>query len=116
MRVPLLWMDAVGLGVFAVLGTQKSLALGAPVVVAIGMGMLTASFGSLLRDTLLKRDVVLLEPDIYVTAALLGAVCYVTLELLQIEQDIALWLSVIAAFSLRAAAIRFSLQLPKYKG
>ena len=114
LRGPLLWVDALGLALFAVLGTQKALQFEAPVIVAVGMGMMTASFGSLLRDTLLKRTVVLLEPDIYVTAALLGALCYVVLERLQLGQDLALWLSVLAAFALRAAAILFSLRLPKY--
>jgi len=114
LRGPLLWVDALGMALFAVLGTQKALAFDVPVIVAIGMGMMTASFGSLLRDTLLKRTVVLLEPDIYVTAALLGALCYVALDYLAVAEDLALWLSVFAAFALRAAAIIFSLRLPKY--
>ncbi len=79
LRVPLLWMDAMGLAVFCVLGTQKAPAFDMPIIVAIGMGMMTASFGSLIRDTLLQRSAVLLEPDIYVTAALLNAGSYVVL-------------------------------------
>ena len=114
LRVPLLWVDALGMALFAVLGTQKALQFDVPTIVAVGMGMMTASFGSLIRDTLLKRTVVLLEPDIYVTAALLGAVCYVLLDALKLGEDIALWVSVFAAFSLRAAAMMFSLRLPKY--
>ena len=114
LRVPLLWVDALGMALFAVLGTQKALQFEVPTIVAVGMGMMTASFGSLIRDTLLKRTVVLLEPDIYVTAALLGAVCYVALDRLNFSEDISLWVSVFAAFSLRAAAMLFSLRLPKY--
>ena len=114
LRVPLLWVDALGMALFAVLGTQKALQFEVPTIVAVGMGMMTASFGSLIRDTLLKRTVVLLEPDIYVTAALLGAVCYVLLDSLKLGEDIVLWVSVFAAFSLRAAAMMFSLRLPKY--
>ncbi|MEM1114051.1 MAG: trimeric intracellular cation channel family protein [Pseudomonadota bacterium] len=112
---PLLWVDAMGLSLFAVLGTQKALAFGVPAVVAIGMGMMTASFGSLIRDTLLKRTVVLLEPDIYVTAALLGALSFAVLPQLAISEEISLWIALLAAFSLRAAAIIFSLRLPKYR-
>jgi len=115
LRAVLLWADALGLALFSVLGTQKALAWDAPLLVAIGMGMMTATFGSLIRDGLLGRPPVLLEPDIYVTAAALGAVSYVLLIGQEWGQGIALPLAVAAAFMLRAAAIVFDLRLPKYQ-
>tara|TARA_R110000772_G_scaffold223149_1_gene333606 strand:+ start:80280 stop:80897 length:618 start_codon:yes stop_codon:yes gene_type:complete len=114
LRRVLLWADALGLALFSVLGTQKALAFDAPLLVAIGMGMMTATFGSLIRDGLLGRPPVLLEPDIYVTAAALGAVSYVALESQPWAREVALPLAVAAAFSLRVAAILFDLRLPKY--
>lgn len=115
LRSVLLWADALGLALFSVLGTQKALAWDAPLLVAIGMGMMTATFGSLIRDGLLGRPPVLLEPDIYVTAAALGAVSYVVLMGQNWGQEIALPLAVAAAFALRGAAILFDLRLPKYQ-
>lgn len=115
LRSVLLWADALGLALFSVLGTQKALAWDAPLLVAIGMGMMTATFGSLIRDGLLGRPPVLLEPDIYVTAAALGAVSYVLLIAQNWGQEIALPLAVAAAFALRGAAILFDLRLPKYQ-
>tara|TARA_R100000005_G_scaffold26336_1_gene11697 strand:- start:34965 stop:35591 length:627 start_codon:yes stop_codon:yes gene_type:complete len=115
LRRVLLWADALGLALFSVLGTQKALAFDAPLLVAIGMGMMTATFGSLIRDGLLGRPPVLLEPDIYVTAAALGAVSYVVLNAQPWGQQIALPAAVAAAFALRAAAILFDLRLPKYQ-
>ncbi|MEQ9462991.1 MAG: trimeric intracellular cation channel family protein [Haliea sp.] len=115
LRKLLLWADALGLALFSVLGTQKALAWDAPLLVAIGMGMMTATFGSLIRDGLLGRPPVLLEPDIYVTAAALGAVSYVALASLGWSQEAALPIAVAAAFALRSAAILFDLRLPKYQ-
>jgi uncharacterized membrane protein YeiH len=115
LRTVLLWADAVGLALFSVLGTQKALAWDAPLLVAIGMGMMTATFGSLIRDGLLGRPPVLLEPDIYVTAAALGAVSYVLFIGQDWGQAVALPLAVAAAFALRGAAILFDLRLPKYR-
>lgn len=115
LRTVLLWADAVGLALFSVLGTQKALAWDAPLLVAIGMGMMTATFGSLIRDGLLGRPPVLLEPDIYVTAAALGAVSYVLFIGQDWGQAVALPLAVVAAFALRGAAILFDLRLPKYR-
>ena len=115
LRTVLLWADALGLALFSVLGTQKALAWDAPLLVAIGMGMMTATFGSLIRDGLLGRPPVLLEPDIYVTAAALGAVSYVVFIGQDWGRAVALPLAVAAAFALRGAAILFDLRLPKYR-
>ncbi len=112
----LLWADALGLALFSVLGTIKALDYNAPFIVAIVMGMMTASFGSLIRDGLLGRPPVLLEPNIYVTAALVGAVGYTVLQSYTVTQDYAMPVAVAAAFLLRALAILYDLRLPKYRG
>ncbi|MEP0202956.1 MAG: trimeric intracellular cation channel family protein [Halioglobus sp.] len=112
---PLLWADAMGLALFCVLGTMKALDWGAPVIVSVGMGMMTASFGSLIRDGLLGQPPVLLEPNIYVTAALLGALSFVVLDSFPATAGLALPIAVAAAFTLRAAAILRGLRLPKYQ-
>jgi uncharacterized membrane protein YeiH len=116
LRVVLLWADALGLALFCVLGTMKALDWNAPALVAIGMGMMTASFGSLMRDTLLGRSPVLLEPEIYVTAALLGAGSYIALNAMAFTQAYAMYIAMALAFSLRAAALLFDLRLPKHSG
>jgi uncharacterized membrane protein YeiH len=79
------------------------------------MGMMTASFGSLIRDSLLGREPVLLGPDIYVTAALLGAVSYVVLAAQVATAPFAMPIAIALAFALRAAALLMNLQLPKYR-
>ncbi|GAB3275879.1 trimeric intracellular cation channel family protein [Parahaliea aestuarii] len=114
-RRVLLWADAVGLALFCVLGTQKALAWNAPAIVAIGMGMMTASFGSLIRDSLLNRPPVLLGPEIYVTAALLGSASFTLLAQWPQTATVALPLSMAAAFLLRAGALLFDWRLPKYR-
>jgi uncharacterized membrane protein YeiH len=114
LRKLLLWADALGLSLFSVLGTMKALEWQAPLIVAVIMGMMTASFGSLMRDVLLGRPPVLLEPNIYVTAALLGAGGYTLLQFFPVTQMFAMPLAMAAAFTLRALAIVFDLRLPKY--
>lgn len=115
LRKLLLWADAIGLALFSVLGCIKSLEFNVAPVVAVVLGMMTATFGSLLRDTLLNRRPVLLEPEIYVTAACLGAVGYVTMASVGIDSALAMVLAMSLAFALRAAAIMFDLRLPRYR-
>jgi uncharacterized membrane protein YeiH len=110
----LLWPDALGLALFSVLGTMKALEWDAPLIVAVVMGMMTASFGSLMRDGLLGRPPVLLEPNIYVTAALVGAGGYTLLQASPLTQPFAMAGAMAAAFTLRALAILYDLRLPKY--
>lgn len=112
----LLWADAVGMALFSVLGAAKAVQLGAPDIVAVGMGVMTATFGSMIRDTLLNQEPVLLGPEIYVTAALLGASAYTVLIKFAATAAFALPLAIAAAFTLRACAIVFDLRLPKYGG
>ena len=114
LRRLLLWADALGLALFSVLGTIKALQWDAPFIVAVVMGMMTASFGSLIRDSLLGRPPVLLEPNIYVTAALLGAGGYTVLQSFPATAPLAMPVAMAAAFALRALAIIFDLRLPKY--
>ena len=114
LRTLLLWADALGLALFSVLGTMKAIEWQAPLVVAVVMGMMTASFGSLIRDGLLGRPPVLLEPDIYVTAALVGAGGYIVLQSFEPTQSLAMPLAMASAFLLRGFAIIYDLRLPKY--
>ena len=110
----LVWADAVGVALFCVLGTIKAQQWGAPPVVSVVMGMMTATFGSIIRDTLLNQEPVLLGPEIYVSAALLGSASYLALQAVPATATLAMPLAVTLAFSLRASAILFDLRLPKY--
>lgn len=72
-KQPVLVFDAIGLGFFAVTGAQKALLLSGNVEVAIVLGVATAVGGGLLRDVVLNRVPVVLQREIYASAALLGA-------------------------------------------
>jgi uncharacterized membrane protein YeiH len=112
----LIWADALGLSLFCVLGCAKALQLGAPEVVAVVMGVMSASFGGLLRDTILGRGSVMLAREIYVTAALVGAASYAALmHFVPLDPSLCLVLAMVPAFTLRAGAILGGWNLPGYR-
>jgi uncharacterized membrane protein YeiH len=111
----LLWFDAVGLGAYSVLGAAKALGAGVPPLVAVAMGVLTASFGGIVRDLLAGVPSILLRREIYVSAAALGAGTYVGLTLLGLSLWPAAIVGAAAGFGLRAIAIRTGLALPGYR-
>jgi uncharacterized membrane protein YeiH len=110
---PLRWADAIGLSVFAVAGAAKAAGLGHGVVISLIMGVMTASAGGLLRDVIANHDPLLLQEDVYATAALAGASAYAAMHFTGAPETAAFAVGLAAAFLIRAAAIRFGLHLPK---
>ena len=60
----LLWLDAVGLAAFSVMGADRGLTITGSPVIAIVTGVLTAAFGGILRELLTGEPSVLLKPEI----------------------------------------------------
>lgn len=113
--VALLWADAVGLGLFAVLGAEKAMRVGAAPWVAILMGAITATAGGMLRDIICAETPLVLRKEIYVTAAALGAGCAALLLHIDVERTIALSCGIAIGFGVRAAAILGGWSLPSYR-
>ncbi|MBC7520965.1 MAG: TRIC cation channel family protein, partial [Sandarakinorhabdus sp.] len=111
----LLWFDAVGMAAYAVIGAAKALSFGVPPLPAIVMGVLTASFGGVIRDVLAGEPSVLMRREIYVSAAALGASIYVGLTEFGVGTWLAGGIGLVAGFGLRALAIGRGLALPAYR-
>lgn len=112
----LLWADAVGLALYAVLGAETALIAGAHPWAAVLLGVATATFGGALRDVICNEIPLLLRKEIYALAALAGATAFVVLRLHGIWRDTALLAGMGVCFAIRAAAIRRGWSLPAYKG
>jgi uncharacterized membrane protein YeiH len=116
-RIPkrlLLVSDAFGLALFAVLGTEKALSLGAAVPVAIVMGTMSGVAGGMIRDVLCNVIPMILRKEIYATAAILGGTLYTLLLYFNLPQHIAIIGSILGALSLRLAAIYWRVTLPAF--
>jgi len=116
-RIPkrfLLIADALGLALFAVLGTQKSLTLGSPLPVAIVMGTITGVAGGMIRDVLCNVIPMILRKEIYALAAMLGGGLFVVLHLLGWSDNIATIVAILGALLLRLAAIYWRVSLPAF--
>lgn len=111
----LLWMDAVGMAMFAVAGTQKATSLGHGPLVATLMGVFTAALGGLVRDMMAGEEPLLFHREIYATAAVVAGLGYLGLLALGIPGELAGVGGFVAGFITRAAAIRYGLSLPSYR-
>jgi uncharacterized membrane protein YeiH len=111
----LVWLDAVGLSAYCVMGAAKGLAATGSPTVAVVTGMLTATFGGILRDLLAGEPSVLLRPEIYVTAALVGAGVFVCATIVGMPLAATSALGVVTAFAVRGGALRYGWTLPTGK-
>lgn len=112
---PVLVFDAAGLGLFAVSGAQKALALGLNPVMAALLGMLTGIGGGMARDILLAEIPSVLRADIYALAALLGATVVVVGRFLHVPAAVATVVGALLCFGMRLMAIRRGWRLPVAK-
>ncbi|MGQ3016422.1 trimeric intracellular cation channel family protein [Phenylobacterium sp.] len=112
----LTWLDALGLCAYAVVGAAKALAFGVPAGAAVVMGVLTATFGGVLRDVLAEEPSVLLKREIYVTAALVGACVFVVLNVMGVPQLPSALAGFGVGLAIRAGAILFRWSLPGFPG
>lgn len=111
----LVWLDALGLSAYCVMGAAKGLAATGSPIVALVTGALTATFGGVLRDLLAGEPSVLLRPEIYVSAALIGAGAFVLASLAGLPLVATSALGVITAFAVRGGALRYGWTLPTGK-
>ena len=111
----LLFADAIGLALFAVLGAAKAETLGAHPLVVILFGAMSATFGGVIRDVICNETPVLFRKEIYITAALAGSTVYVLLPL-SMGFDIRALSGLTVALTLRLMSIKYgwSLPFPRY--
>ncbi|MBX3477336.1 MAG: TRIC cation channel family protein [Brevundimonas sp.] len=112
----LLWLDALGLSAYGVLGAAKAGAAGATPLICIVMGALTACVGGIVRDLLAGQPSILLRREITVSAALLAASLFVGLRLVGIDPWPAAVVAAVAGFGLRAGALLWGWSLPAFPG
>ncbi|WP_289065667.1 trimeric intracellular cation channel family protein [uncultured Alistipes sp.] len=107
--------DAIGLGLFTVVGIEKTLAAGFPLWVGIIMGTITGAAGGVLRDILINEEPLIFRKEIYALACVFGGVVFGLCQWVGLgagTTEVATALSVIAA---RVVAVHFGLKLPILK-
>jgi len=110
--------DGIGLAAYAVLGSAKAVAYGVPPVPAVLMGIITGCVGGIIRDVVAGRPSIIMQPELYVTAAALSSTVTVAGMLIAPAlglPNLTIWIAAfVAGFVLRAAAILWQLGIPSY--
>lgn len=110
---PVQFFDALGLGFFAIYGAHKALLMTQNIEIAVLLGMLSAVGGGVLRDILLNRTPLILQKEIYASAALLGASFQVLGERLDWSMVWLPWAGIALCLCLRMVSLRYHWNLPE---
>lgn len=111
----LVYLDALGLAVFSVIGAQKAMALGLSDPIVIMTGVMTGVVGGVIRDVLMGEVPLIFRKEIYATASFVGISLLLVLVDLQVPTDMAIIASIGVIFTLRMWAILFNISLPVFQ-
>lgn len=109
------WPDALGLGLFSASGTQLALDQGLPAIAAVLMGVVTATFGGVLRDIVCNEiPTAFRDHRPYAICAFAGAWVLVLAVDFGLQPSWAFVLAAASATALRALALAFDFRLPRW--
>lgn len=108
--------DAIGLGLFVVVGIEKTLASGFSFWVAILMGMITGTAGGITRDIFINEEPLIFRKDIYALACVFGGLVYYVCFLFDVPPMITQIASASSIILSRILAVKFHINFPVLKG
>jgi len=106
--------DAAGLGLFTMIGIQKSIQHGLSTGICITLGTITACFGGVLRDVLLNRVPLIFQKEIYASACIVGGLLFFVMHQLDLPDNANYVAGILAVFITRLLAVRFNWSLPLF--
>lgn len=106
--------DALGLGLFTIVGIEKAIELKLSVGVCIALGTITASFGGVIRDVLLNHVPLVFRKEIYAMASVAGGLLYFGLKETDIGAEWSTIICILFIFCIRIIAVRYRISLPAF--
>lgn len=108
----LILFDAIGLGLFSIIGVEKGLAHQLSPAVCVALGTVTGCFGGVLRDVLLNNVPLIFKKEIYASASILGGVVYVLLLSANLNSQFADIICIALICLTRLLAVKLNWSLP----
>lgn len=112
LRKSVFLFDTIGIGLFTILGLQKTLSIGLSPVIAVMMGIVSATFGGVIRDVLSREIPLIFRKEIYASACLAGALVFLLMEHVSADKNINLIAAILVVFLIRILAVRRNWGIP----
>lgn len=112
LRKTMFLFDTIGIGLFTILGYQKTIDLGLSPVIAIMMGTVSAVFGGVVRDTLCNEVPLIFRKEIYAMACVLGALLFFVLNQFLPYRQLNMGITIAFIILIRVLAVKRNWGLP----
>ena len=109
-----LWLDALGLIAFSLIGCSVALELDYPTVVVVMSGMITGISGGILRDVLCNQVPVVFRRELYASVSVVTGLFYATAFGLKLNDGLWTALTFVLGIAFRLFAIRYKWEMPKF--
>lgn len=106
LRRSMFFFDTIGIGLFTILGLQKTMDTGLSIPIALMMGVVSAVFGGVIRDVLTNVIPLIFRKEIYATACLIGGIVFILLEHMNEYQLINIMVSMITVILIRYVSVK----------
>ena len=114
LNTTLFLFDALGLGLFTIIGIELAIAKDFSAGICIALGTVTACFGGVIRDVLLNDVPLLFRKEIYALACIAGGISYFLLRKLDLDANVSKTVCILIIFTIRVVAVRYKLSLPLF--
>jgi len=106
--------DALGLGLFTIVGIDIAIAQNFSIGVCIALGTITGSFGGVLRDVLLNQVPLVFRKEFYAMASVIGGLVYFLFDYIRVNDDLSKIICILLIFVTRLLSVKYKLGLPAF--
>ncbi len=106
--------DTIGLGIFTIIGTELGIQQNLHPIISVALGMITATFGGVIRDTLSNEVPLIFHKEIYATACIVGAIAFLILNRFNVDHNISYIITTSIVITIRLIVVKFKLELPAF--
>jgi uncharacterized membrane protein YeiH len=114
LKTSLFLFDTIGLGIFTIIGVETGIQNNLDPIISVALGVMTGTFGGVIRDILCNEIPVIFRKEIYATACLIGGLVFIVLHKLGVEREIIYIVTSLIVISIRLVVVKFKISLPSF--
>jgi uncharacterized membrane protein YeiH len=114
LKTSLFLFDTIGLGIFTIIGVETGIQNNLDPIISVALGVMTGTFGGVIRDILCNEIPVIFRKEIYATACLIGGLVFIILHKLGVEREIIYIVTSLIVISIRLVVVKFKISLPSF--
>ena len=110
----LILFDAIGLGIFTIIGTEIGVQQNLHPIISVSLGVMSGTFGGVIRDMLCNEIPIIFKKEIYASACILGGITFLILTRFEVPVNINYIITTTIVIVTRLIAVKYDLSLPKF--